>query len=65
MPIARRNGADHKGESTAHHEHVPIVRGPLDNKYILGLILKQRKHLFLAGEQAPQLLCTPVQDIHW
>ena len=64
MPIPCRNGADHKGESTAHHEYVPIVRGPLDNKYILGLILKQRKHLFLAGEQAPQHLCIPQQAIH-
>lgn len=29
--------------------HFAKTRGPLDDRYIIGLLLQQRKHLFLAG----------------
>ncbi|BDA40377.1 mitochondrial potassium channel ATP-binding subunit [Coccomyxa sp. Obi] len=43
------NGAGLHGDTSANSEYVPLVRGPLDDKYIISLVLKQKKHLILAG----------------
>ena len=55
LPSICRNGAGLHGNPSAHSEYVPLVRGPLDDKYILGLVLKQRKHLILAGGEPSSL----------
>lgn len=52
LPPTCRNGAGLHEDTSAHSEYVPIVRGPLDDKYILSLVLKQKKHLILAGGEA-------------
>ena len=45
--------------------HFGKTRGPLDDRYIIGLLLQQRKHLFLAGKPpcCPKIL--EAVSMHW
>jgi len=56
--------------STKEVREVPLVsnpqpRGPLDNKYVWGLIFRQRAHLVLAGLAMTLTRCNATDSAHF